>query len=193
MDPASAPPLAPSRTRFGVLYFGIALAVIQYIDRVCIAQAIPDIRNDLGITGPEYDNYVGYVFSAFALAYALFEVPTGWLGDRFGGRHLLTMLVLGWSLLTGAVALTALVPAGVWPFILLLVLRFLFGMLQAGGFPVWARVIADWMPVQERGLAQGRAEKRHAPGHHEVTQPAENRREHEDAEETTDEKRILEI
>ena len=59
---------APSRTRFGVLYFGVTLAVIQYIDRVCIAQAMPDIRSDLGITGAQYDDYVGYVFSSFALA-----------------------------------------------------------------------------------------------------------------------------
>jgi MFS family permease len=92
--------LAPSRTRFGVLYFGVTLAVIQYIDRVCIAQAMPDIRAELGITGAQYDNYVGYVFSAFALAYALFEIPTGWLGDRFGPRKTLMRVVVWWSLFT---------------------------------------------------------------------------------------------
>jgi sugar phosphate permease len=71
-------------------------------------------------------------------------------------RHLLTLLVLGWAVTTGAVALTILLPDEIgWQLFFLLLLRFLFGMLQAGGFPVWARVVADWMPVQERGLAQG--------------------------------------
>src|SRR5439155_15941879 len=86
----------------------------------------------------------------------LFQVPGGMLGDRLGGRHLLTLLVLGWSLLTGVVALTAFLPAGTWlPFAFLFAVRFLFGMFQAGGFPALARVLADWMPAEQRGLAQG--------------------------------------
>ena len=93
---------APTRARFGVIYFGIALAVIQYIDRVCISWAMPDIRTSLGIAGPEHDHAVGYVFSAFTLAYALFEIPTGWLGDRFGPRKTLVRVVLWWSLFTAA-------------------------------------------------------------------------------------------
>ncbi len=82
-------------------------------------------------------------------------MPGGLLGDRFGGRHLLSILVLCWSLLTGAVALTVFLPTGWLPFAFLLVVRFLFGALQAGGFPALARVLADWMPVRQRGLAQG--------------------------------------
>jgi sugar phosphate permease len=89
------------------------------------------------------------------VAYGLFQVPGGLLGDRFGGRHLLTLLVLGWSLLTGLVALTATLPAAWSPFAFLLALRFGFGLLQAGGFPALARVLADWMPVEQRGFAQG--------------------------------------
>jgi MFS family permease len=90
------------------------------------------------------------------VAYGIFQVPGGLLGDRFGGRHLLTILVLSWSLLTGAVALTAFLPAGGWlPFAFLLGVRFLFGAVQAGGFPALARVLTDWMPAPQRGLAQG--------------------------------------
>src|SRR5205823_808631 len=71
-------------------------------------------------------------------------------------RHLLTLLVLCWSVLTGMVAVTAALPAGGWlPFGFLFAMRFLFGMFQAGGFPALARVLADWMPMQQRGLAQG--------------------------------------
>src|SRR4029077_8530649 len=88
--------------------------------------------------------------------YGCFQVPGGLLGDRLGGRHVLTILVPVWSVLTGAVALAVLLPPVVGlPFAFLLVLRFLFGMFQAGGFPTLGRVIADWMPVTERGFAQG--------------------------------------
>jgi MFS family permease len=148
VEPASAPPLAPSRTRFGVLYFGITLAVIQYIDRVCIAQAMPDIRNDLGITSPEYDHYVGYVFSAFALAYALFEIPTGWLGDRFGPRKTLMRVVIWWSFFTAA-------TGWVRSVISLIVTRFLFGMGEAGCFPNLTRAFTTWLRPEEKVRAQG--------------------------------------
>src|SRR5207244_10065370 len=77
-------------------------------------------------------------------------------GDRLGPRHVLAVLVLGWSLLVGVVALTATLPYGGWlVFACLVVLRFLFGGFQAGGFPVLARVVADWMPARQRGSAQG--------------------------------------
>src|SRR5262249_46535130 len=73
-----------------------------------------------------------------------------------GAPHLLTVLVLGWSLTVGAVALTANLPPGSWvAFACLAVLQFLFASFQAGGFPVLARVVADWMPTRQRGLAQG--------------------------------------
>jgi len=139
---------APSRTRFGVLYFGVTLAVIQYIDRVCIAQAMPDIRNDLGITGPQHDDYVGYVFSAFALAYALFEIPTGWLGDRFGPRKTLMRVVLWWSFFTAA-------TGWAWSVASLIVTRFLFGMGEAGCFPNLTRAFTTWLRPEEKARAQG--------------------------------------
>src|SRR5262249_39599474 len=99
---------------------------------------------------------MGYLMSAFLIAYASFQVPGGLLGDKFGGRNVLTVLVLGWSLLTGFVALAVLLPRGsLLVLFVLLLLRFLFGMFQAGGFPALARVITDWMPARERASAQG--------------------------------------
>ena len=71
-----------TQTRHWVIVFAIVLAVIQYIDRVCISQAMPDIARDLSLT----DAQKGAIFSAFGLAYALFEIPTGWLGDKIGRR-----------------------------------------------------------------------------------------------------------
>jgi sugar phosphate permease len=99
---------------------------------------------------------MGYLASAFLVAYALFQVPGGLLGDRWGGRHTLTILVLGWSILTGAVALAAAFAGDpVVAFAFLFLVRFLFGMFQAGGFPTLARILADWMPFKRRAFAQG--------------------------------------
>jgi sugar phosphate permease len=135
-----------------VLAAACSLAVLTYVQRQGFVAGSPYIKQDLGLN----DEQVGYLASVWLVAYGAFQVPGGLLGDRLGGRTLLTLLVLGWSLLLGVVALTVLLPAGGWlPFVFLLVLRFLFGMFQAGGFPGLARVLADWMPKTERGFGQG--------------------------------------
>ena len=70
----------PTRARNWVIFFAVTLAIITYIDRVCISQAAPAMQRDLGLSKVQ----MGWVFSAFAWAYALFEIPGGWLGDRWG-------------------------------------------------------------------------------------------------------------
>src|SRR5437870_8485406 len=138
--------------RYQVLAAGCLLALLTYIQRLGFSRALPNIKHDLGLN----DEHSGYLAAAFLIAYGGFQVFGGLLGDRFGARHILTVLVLGWSFLTGAAALTVHLPAVLaLQFGFLIVLRFLFGMLQAGGFPAWARVMADWMPVKERGFGQG--------------------------------------
>jgi MFS family permease len=129
-----------------VLGFTLALTAIAYLDRVCISTAAPAMKDDLGITDAE----MGYVFSAFTLAYALFEVPSGWLADRFGARLMLTRIVLWWSAMTAATGLAE-------GFASLLALRFLFGVGEAGAFPSMARVYSRWLPAGERGRAFGLA------------------------------------
>lgn len=141
-----------TRVRYLVLAAGCGLGLLTYIQRQGFVRAIPEIRKTLDLDSEQ----VGYLATAFLVAYGAFQVPCGLLGDRLGARHLLTVLVLGWSLLTAATALIAFLPAGLaWTFFLLLGVRFLFGMFQSGGFPVWARVVADWMPLAERASAQG--------------------------------------
>jgi sugar phosphate permease len=143
---------AATRIRYRVLAAGCTLAVLTYIQRLGFANGLPEIDKDLHLG----DERIGYLSAASLVAYGIFQVPGGLLGDRFGSRHLLTILVLSWSLLTATVALTALLPALIaWQFAFLLLVRFLFSTVQAGGFPAWARVVADWMPLRERGLAQG--------------------------------------
>lgn len=92
--------------------------------------------------------------TAFLVAYALFEVPGGLLGDRLGVRHVLALFVVAWSLLTAAVALVVYLPTD-FRLGYLLVLRFCFGAFQAGAFPLVSRMLTDWVPFKERASAQG--------------------------------------
>src|SRR2546428_2731453 len=144
--PSTVPPAParPTRTRYWVIVFAITLAIITYIDRVCISQAAPDIQRELGLTKAQ----MGWVFAAFAWAYALFEIPGGWLGDRFGPRKVLMRVVLWWSFFTAA-------TGWVWNLGALLVTRFLFGAGEAGCFPNLTKAFTTWLPKQERTRAQG--------------------------------------
>jgi ACS family glucarate transporter-like MFS transporter len=139
-DPASA---KPTRARYWVIVFAITLAVIQYIDRVCISQAAPFITQDLGLSAKQ----MGYVFSAFTLAYALFEIPTGWLGDKIGPRKVLMRVVLWWSLFTAA-------TGWAWNYAAMVITRFLFGAGEAGCFPNLTKAFSAWLPTRDRTRAQ---------------------------------------
>src|SRR5258706_15730937 len=114
-QPDTFTPPTPARRR--VLGFAATLAIITYVDRVCISQAAPSVQEELGLTAAE----MGLAFSAFAWAYALFEIPGGWLGDRFGPRKVLIRVVILWSVFTVATGY-------VWNLAALVVARFLFGM-----------------------------------------------------------------
>src|SRR5262245_28697968 len=155
MTPTDSPLLTrPSQVRFGVLGFACSLSLITYLDRVCIMRARADIQDELGFS----DKQMGWVFFAFVLGYTLFEVPGGWMGDRWGGRKVLTRIVLTWSFFT---ALTGCVWA--WDLdsgisiglLAMLFVRFLFGVGEAGAYPTLTRVTGDWFPLRERALAQG--------------------------------------
>jgi MFS family permease len=145
-------PIPPSRARYGVLGFAGVLSMITYLDRVCFGTVAPFIQKEFGLDDAEK----GLLFSAFALAYAAFEVPSGWLGDKFGPRRTLIRIVLWWSAFT---ALTgAIYPSAQWPwfaFTAMVAVRFLFGMGEAGAYPNIARAFHNWFPFQERGFAQG--------------------------------------
>ena len=134
----------PTRARLTLLNFAFVLSIITFIDRVCIATAMPFIRQDLGLDTVQ----VGYVFSAFTLAYAIFEIPTGWMGDVMGARRVLMRIVLWWSVFTA-------LSGAAWNYASLLAARFLFGAGEAGAYPNISRSFANWMPVKERGRAHG--------------------------------------
>jgi len=88
----------PIQVRRGILGFAVTLAIITYLDRVCISQAAPALQGELGLTAAQ----LGLAFSAFAWAYALFEIPGGWLGDRIGPGKVLMRVVIMWSVFTAA-------------------------------------------------------------------------------------------
>jgi MFS family permease len=157
--PTSASVQRPTRVRFGVLGFACTLALVTYLDRICISQVSKPMQDDLGISSEQF----GWVFNAFTLGYLLFEIPSGRMGDTWGARRVITRIVLWWSLFT---AMTGLL----WPFalgttgwlalingsfLLLLLVRFLFGCGEAGAFPNLTRAVAVWFPFTERGVALG--------------------------------------
>jgi ACS family glucarate transporter-like MFS transporter len=127
-----------------VLGLLLLLAMITYVDRVCISVAGTTIQNDLQISPEQW----GWILGAFALSYALFEVPSGMLGDRLGPRKTLTRIVLWWSAFT---ALTGMANG----FSSLIATRFCFGAGEAGAFPNVSATLKRWFPAKERGGAQG--------------------------------------
>ena len=119
-------------------------AVITHLDRACIATLAPGIMRDLGLTTVQ----MGYVFTAFQLAYALFEIPTARWADRTGTRLVLSRIVVWWSCLTAATGAAT-------SYLTLLVIRFLFGVGEAGAWACVARTFSRWIPRRERGTVQG--------------------------------------
>jgi MFS family permease len=136
-------PEQPTRARHVVTFFAVTLAMITYIDRVCISQTAPAMRQDLGLDAIQ----MGRAFSVFAWAYALFEVPGGWLGDRLGPRRVLMRVVMWWSFFTAA-------TGWVWSSTSLIVTRTLFGAGEAGCFPNLTRVFTTWLPASKRERSQ---------------------------------------
>jgi sugar phosphate permease len=142
--PAASRGMRPTRSRHVVLWLTVLAYLITYMDRVVISTAAPEIQKEFGFT----DETLGWIFGAFSLSYALFQIPGGWLGDRFGPRRALTGVVVWWSAFTAATAAT-------WSASSMMVCRFLFGMGEAGAFPIATRSLSRWMLPSERGWAQG--------------------------------------
>jgi MFS transporter, ACS family, glucarate transporter len=133
----------PSRTRYLVIALMMTLAVITYVDRVGISVALPFMVKDLGLSNIERS----WVLAAFAWAYAIFEIPGGWLGDKIGPRKVLMRIVLWWSFFTAATGWAMGATS-------LIATRLLFGAGEAGAFPNMTRVFTTWLPVKERERAQ---------------------------------------
>jgi MFS transporter, ACS family, glucarate transporter len=119
-----------------------SLTALTYMDRICISIVGIRIKSDLHLSNEQF----GWVLAAFALAYAVFEIPSGMLGDRIGPRKVFIRIVLMWSFFT---ALTGFVNG----LIALLIVRFLFGVGESGTYPNSILVVSRWFPLSETGKA----------------------------------------
>jgi MFS family permease len=134
----------PTHVRYIVLGLTVAAYMITYIDRTVISSAVPSIQKEFGFSIVT----MGWILSSFQWAYALFQIPGGWLGDRIGPRRALTLIVSWWSMFTCATIFA-------WSAGSMALIRFLFGMGEAGAFPIATRSLSRWMLPTERGFAQG--------------------------------------
>jgi len=186
--PAAKPVVRPTNVRYAVLALLCSLAFLTYLDRICIMRVQGEVVRDLGLDQLTDDDEarlaaegksddpdarrqlaaarakerMAWVFSAFTLGYLLFEIPGGWLGDRWGARRVIIRIVLWWSAFTAltgsADRLAAALVADPSPLVLmaaLVAVRFLFGAGEAGAYPNVGRAIARWFPFRDRGYAQG--------------------------------------
>jgi ACS family glucarate transporter-like MFS transporter len=133
----------PTR-RYGFFAGSFFITLLLYIDRVCISSAKDSISGDLNLTDIE----MGWVLSAFALGYALFQVPGGALGDKYGVRKVMTTIMVLWSIFTAF-------TGAAWNYVSMLFFRFIFGAGEAGAFPNISRAAYSWVPLKERGIFQG--------------------------------------
>ena len=134
----------PTHVRYGVLAMTVAAYMITYMDRVVISSAAPSMRKEFGLSLVT----MGWILASFRWGYSLFQIPGGWLGDRIGPRRALSLIVAWWSAFTSLTALC-------WSAGSLAACRFLFGMGEAGAFPIATRSLSRWMLPAERGMAQG--------------------------------------
>jgi MFS family permease len=148
-------PAGASSVRYKVMTFLCVLSFLTYFDRICIQRVQGEVQGEVLTSNVRFlfwdlgpDQQMGLIFGTFWFAYGVFEIPAGWLGDRYGARVTLTRIVLAWSVLT---ALTGM-ATGFWS---LLLIRFLFGAGEAGAYPNMARVQAAWLPPQTRAKFGG--------------------------------------
>lgn len=132
------------RIRYWMVLLAMMVAVLLYLDRICLSTASAAVESDLGL---EKDK-LKWILGAFFWTYALAQLPAGWLGDRFGARWILSLYLALWSISTALLGFAAGVTS-------LLVLRLACGLFEAGAYPVCAGIVRNWVPAAHRGLASG--------------------------------------
>jgi len=134
----------PTRIRYVVLAFVITAYFITYLDRVLLSVATPFIEREFS-----FDTItMGWVLFCYSIAYAMFQIPGGWFGDRVGPRLALACVVIWWSAFTALTTLS-------WSAASMGVFLFLIGMGEAGSFPISNRALSRWMLPAERAVSQG--------------------------------------
>lgn len=134
----------PTRVRYALLGVATANAFLLYLDRICMTTVVhsPSFLRELGLS----QAHVGDVLSSFFFAYALGQLPAGWLADRFGPRRMLVIYIVLWSACTALTGFMATLAA-------LIVVRLACGLSEAGAYPASGRLIARWFPFGHRARA----------------------------------------
>src|SRR3954468_23224877 len=136
--------MRPTNIRFVTAGVLTVMACLLYLDRYAVGIAAERMRVDLAMTQAQ----ISWFLSAFFWAYALGQVPAGWLSDRFGVRLMLALYILLWSLFTGVMGLAGSLAA-------VLALRFGCGLAQAGAYPASGGLLSRWVPFSGRAFASG--------------------------------------
>ncbi|NBE50676.1 MFS transporter [Streptomyces boluensis] len=139
-DPPRTTSAAPTRTRWKVFLLLLGVVALNYIDRGSVSVALPLITEDLNLS----KEVTGFVLSAFFWTYALMQIPSGWLIDRFGPRKMAGGACIGWGVATG-------VTAGATGVGSLLAARLALGTVEAPVMPAGGKLNANWLPAKERG------------------------------------------
>src|SRR5579871_5389556 len=138
-----------TRVRFFLAFWLFVISGVAFLDRTNISIAGLQISYEYGLGNQR----LGWIFSAFLIGYAGFQLPAGWLAARFGPRRVLTIGVVWWGIAT---ALTALLPSGISHAVMLLIaIRFALGAGEAVIYPAANQFVARWVPIQERGFING--------------------------------------
>src|SRR5579862_144418 len=138
-----------TQVRFYLAFLLFVLSGVAYLDRTNISIAGLQISSEYGLG----NQHLGWIFSAFLVGYAGFQVPAGWLAARFGPRRVLALGVLSWGVVT---QLTALLPGGIaHPIATLIGIRFALGIAESIMYPAANQFVACWIPQQERGFVNG--------------------------------------
>lgn len=142
LTPPDGVAVRPSRIRHIVVAVATLMAVLLYLDRFCLSFAVDYIREDLHLTQTK----IGWLISAFSWTYALAQVPSGWLSDRYGPRLMLVVYIMTWSFFTAMTGLS-------YTFLMLMVMRFGIGAAQAGAYPSCGTLLSQWIPPARRASA----------------------------------------
>ena len=149
LAPASSrQPIDATHVRYSIVVMLFIVTALNYADRAALSIAGPAAAQQLGLNAVA----MGYVFSAFAWAYVLGQIPGGWLLDRFGSKRVYTLSILIWSVLTGLQGLVGSLSY-LAPVVALFTLRYFMGLAESPSFPGNARIVAAWFPTSERGTA----------------------------------------
>lgn len=134
--------------RFEVIALLFIMMIVNQGDRATLSIAGASVSHELGLSHAE----MGWLFSAFAWAYMLLQLPGGLAIDRFGSVKVLGLAIIAWSVFTAAIGTVAIMPVGL-AFFAVFALRFMVGVAEAPCFPANSKIVSMWFPTAERGTA----------------------------------------